>query len=71
MTQTPLRNTSKHLLLQYFNTSTEYGAGGKAIEALTRYLSTNIAEHLRRGDRNLYRLMEIMMAEAESWHGEL
>ncbi len=71
MTRTTLRNTSKRLILQYYNSSAEFEPRGKAIEALTLYLSTNIANYMRGGDRNLYRLMERMMIESETWHGEL
>ena len=67
MTRTELRNTSKRLILNYYNTSTEPDAKSKALEAITWYLQANISDYLKAGDSYLRNLIENMFAEAAEW----
>ena len=67
MTRTELRNSSKRLILNYYNTSTEPDAKGKALEAITWYLQANLSDYLKAGDSNLRKLIERMFAESVEW----
>lgn len=59
-----LRNTSKMLIRQYYRSSKEPDAKGKAIETIVRYLQIDLSSKVREDDQHLRELIRAMIVES-------